>query len=261
MDDIVDPKWTAERVREALTGRWPDSRYLHVYEAPLDSGRQGCKIDVAVFALWRSDRHEIDAVEVKVSYSDWCKEWRRVEWVLTTHDGRRVTSPKKWPTYGLNNYRGADKVVLEGDFSARRARERATRHGVPPDFEPTVERVVTIDTSKSADWRAVAHRFWIAAPAGLAVKIAQDVKDQPKMSDWGVLAVDGAGTHVLVAPAKRTTAPPPLSHQQWIGVVRTAADCGLQALHRAEARGEQRAREAAQREAQRKMAAARGVPA
>lgn len=31
-------------VKAALSMRWPDDRYLHVYEAPLDHGRQGCEV-------------------------------------------------------------------------------------------------------------------------------------------------------------------------------------------------------------------------
>ena len=79
----------AEQVRARLAGRWPDDRWLHVYEAPLDSSRQGSKIDVLVMALWQSDRHELDAIEVKVSYQDWLKEWRRVSWA--TIPMRRAT--------------------------------------------------------------------------------------------------------------------------------------------------------------------------
>lgn len=48
----------AAEVRARLAGRWPDHRYLSVYEAPTDSSRQGSKIDVLVLSLWQSDRHQ-----------------------------------------------------------------------------------------------------------------------------------------------------------------------------------------------------------
>lgn len=249
METAVRPesKMTAGDVLAALSRYWPDDQYLHIYEAPLDSGRQGNKIDVAVFALWRSKGLGIDAVEVKVSYSDWRNEWQRVEWVLTDFQGRRRPSSRQWSEESLNYYRGSNRVVGEDDYSRR----LADRRGVPPDFEPTVERVVTIDTQKSARWRAKAHRFWIASPMKLARKIAEDVQREPALEGWGVLGVDENGTRVLVKPAKRAEPPEPLTHQQWLGLLRTAADSGFKALLRAEARGERRAREAMQAEMER----------
>jgi hypothetical protein len=64
----------ASEVREALTKRWPESEYVHVAEAPQSADRQGRKIDVLVMSMWRSRGHELDAVEVKVSASDWKRE-------------------------------------------------------------------------------------------------------------------------------------------------------------------------------------------
>lgn len=65
---------TADAVRECLTLRWPDGDYLHIAEAPQDSSRMGRKIDVLVVALWQSRGLERDAVEIKVSLSDWKRE-------------------------------------------------------------------------------------------------------------------------------------------------------------------------------------------
>lgn len=64
----------AAEVCEALTKRWPESEYLHIAEAPLDSSRQGRKLDLLVISLWRSRGHERDGVEVKVSWSDYKRE-------------------------------------------------------------------------------------------------------------------------------------------------------------------------------------------
>jgi hypothetical protein len=67
-------KVTARDVLDSLHGRWPDDQYLFVEEAPQDSMRQGRKIDALIVSLWKSRGHELDAVEVKVSASDWKRE-------------------------------------------------------------------------------------------------------------------------------------------------------------------------------------------
>lgn len=227
----VDGSMTAADVKAALSMRWPDDRYLHVYEAPLDHGRQGCKIDVLVMGLWASKGHQLDAVEVKVSYSDWCKEWRRVEWVLTDHLGKQHARRWKWREFELCPFRGLD------EYTNNYLRAWGREDEIPPEgFEPTIERRQTVDTSKNADWRAHAHRFWIAAPERLAAKIASDVQTIPELAGWGVIAVSRTSTHVLVDPKtnpNRTT----LGHRQYLGIIRAAADSGVNAIWRAEARG------------------------
>ena len=70
----VTPMATAADVREALARRWPDGEYIRVEEAPMDQARQGRKIDVLVFGLWRSRGLQRDAVEIKVSMSDLRRE-------------------------------------------------------------------------------------------------------------------------------------------------------------------------------------------
>lgn len=65
---------TAADVMDALRKRWPESEYVHVPEAPQDSGRQGRKIDLLVISMWASRGHERDAVEIKVSLSDLRRE-------------------------------------------------------------------------------------------------------------------------------------------------------------------------------------------
>lgn len=64
----------AQGVRDALRRRWPDSEYLSIEEAPQDPMRQGRKIDVLVVSLWKSRGHALDAVEIKVSMTDWKRE-------------------------------------------------------------------------------------------------------------------------------------------------------------------------------------------
>lgn len=65
---------TSTGVRQALLNRWYPSEYLSINEAPQSSDRQGRKIDVLVVSLWRSRGYELDAVEIKVSVSDWRRE-------------------------------------------------------------------------------------------------------------------------------------------------------------------------------------------
>lgn len=80
---------TAAEIMDALRKRWPDSEYVHVPEAPLDSGRQGRKVDLLVISMWSSRGHERDAVEIKVSMSDFRKELSTPEkadfWWAHTH--------------------------------------------------------------------------------------------------------------------------------------------------------------------------------
>lgn len=71
---MTGPAMSAADVMSALRLRWPESEYVHVPEAPQDSGRQGRKIDLLVISMWHSRRHERDAVEVKVSMSDLRRE-------------------------------------------------------------------------------------------------------------------------------------------------------------------------------------------
>lgn len=225
---------TAADIRERLTGRWPDDQYLHVYEAPMNSMRQGTKIDVLVLSLWASKGYTLDAVEIKVSYSDWCKEWRETEWVVVDHLGVAHLVDRTPDDYTLNQYRGADRVV-EGRESWRRAgRERALAP-IPDEFEPTVTRRTKVNTSKNADWRSRSNRFWIAAPDGLAQKVKADIELHPELTGWGVLAVTEKDTRAIVTPTVRK--PTPYTVSQWVGLVRAAADCGANALLRAEERG------------------------
>lgn len=79
----------ALEVKEALHKRWPDDQYLHIEEAPEDAMRMGRKIDVLILSQWASRGHELDAVEVKVSASDWKRELKQAHkadfWWEHTH--------------------------------------------------------------------------------------------------------------------------------------------------------------------------------
>ena len=216
-------------VKQRLAGRWPDDRHLHVYEAPLRHDRQGGAIDVLILGLWPSQGLLREAIEVKVSYSDWKKEWESVEWHVTDHMDRTVVHQRQPGPDTLRLLRGEDEW----------RNQRMARDGYPPvpgGFEPKVQRVAKIDTSKSIGWRQHAHRFWIAAPADLATKIKLDVERVPELAGWGVLAVDESATRVLLPP-KHNHNPAPLGERTWLGIVRAAADSGFQALLRAEERG------------------------
>lgn len=67
-------KWTAADVRESLSRRWKPEGHLIINEAPMGSDRSGSRIDMLVIGLWSSRGHEIEAVEIKVSVSDWRRE-------------------------------------------------------------------------------------------------------------------------------------------------------------------------------------------
>lgn len=160
---------TAAEVRDALALRWPDSEYLAIPEAPTDSSRMGRKIDLLVISLWASRGFEREAVEVKVSYSDWTRE--RTE-------------------------------AAKADF-----------------------------------WWRHSHRFWVAVPAGLAGKVKEELP-----IGWGLLACEsGCAPKVIVKPARREAEALPWSTT--IGVMRAAANAGVSALARAEARGRAAGRE------------------
>lgn len=225
---------TARDVCAALTQRWPDDRYLHVYEAPLDSGRQGSKIDVLVLSLWASDGLALDAVEVKVSYSDWCKEWRRTVWWFDDHNGIRREFTRTPTTYDLGRYtHGSDWWENQ-----RRWRRDDVLQDEPPEgFEPKVHRRHVVDTSKNAAWRTKATRFWVAAPAKVAAKIAADVASHVELAGWGVIAVDDDSTTHYLVRAARNVSREPLTHPQYLGIIRCAADSGFGALQRARSLG------------------------
>lgn len=70
---------TAETIIDSLALRWPDTEYLSVKEAPEFSDRGGRKIDLLVLSLWRSRGLGIDAVEIKVSMSDWRRELAKAQ--------------------------------------------------------------------------------------------------------------------------------------------------------------------------------------
>lgn len=212
---------TAAEVRAALHGRWPNDRYLHIEEAPLNHYRQGNKIDVLIMDQWQSGKHQTEAVEVKVSYSDWCKEWRDTKWVVTDHMGRTHEHSRKPTGWALEQY-------TNSRWDRYRARDADP---IPDDFVPTVESVNVVYVGKNRSWREHAHRFWIAAPLDLAQRIRDDCDGHGEMADWGVLAVAGDSSQVLRKPA--TTTPKVWPAGMWLGIVRSAADAGPAALQRA----------------------------
>ena len=62
---------TAADVRACLRKRWPDSECIVIDEAPSPDGR---RIDMLAIHTWASRSHELDAIEIKVSVSDWRRE-------------------------------------------------------------------------------------------------------------------------------------------------------------------------------------------
>lgn len=68
------PPMTAADIRACLMSRWPPADYVHIHEAPEDQTRMGRKIDLVVVSCWASRGFEVEAVEIKVSVSDWRRE-------------------------------------------------------------------------------------------------------------------------------------------------------------------------------------------
>lgn len=74
---------TAQDVLAALLVKWPPKNYIHVHEAPSQADRGGTKIDALIISPWASRRFPREAVEVKVTRSDWQRELAQIgkaEW-------------------------------------------------------------------------------------------------------------------------------------------------------------------------------------
>lgn len=112
-------------VREALRKRWPDSDYLVIDEAPDSANRMGRKIDMFVQSLWRSRGFERDAVEIKVSRSDWTRElaepgkadwwWMHVHrfWLAVPAPHAKIVYPGELPTtWGLIEVSESDSKII-----------------------------------------------------------------------------------------------------------------------------------------------------
>lgn len=162
----------AEDVRACLALHWPDNECLSIEEAPEDSSRAGRKIDLLVLGLWRSRGLGLDAVEIKVSMSDWVRERLRGE---------------------------------KADF-----------------------------------WWRHSNRFWVACPTFIAEKVREDLPET-----WGLLSCEfDKKPKVLVKAAHREREP-----MEWgtiVGCLRAAANCGVNALARAEQRGREEGRRRAE---------------
>lgn len=162
----------ASEVIEALCRHWPAESHLAIPEAPQSVTQGGRKIDLLVCAYWASRGYSLDAVEVKVSMSDWTRERKNPE--------------------------------------------------------------------KADWWYSHSDRFWVAVPADLAAKVEATLPEA-----WGLLAVNGTGTRIVVPAPKH-----PRQDLPWgtvLGIIRSASGAGANAIARAEARGrdegERRARE------------------
>jgi hypothetical protein len=101
-------------------------------------------------------------------------------------------------------------------------------------------------TGAKADfWWAHSHRFWLAVPAEMAEKVQADLP-----LGWGLLACGlEAPPKVVVRPQRRDAKP--LSWPTCVGIMRAAANAGINALQRAEMRGRAAGREVGLREAER----------
>ena len=89
------------------------------------------------------------------------------------------------------------------------------------------------EASKADFWWRHSHRFWLAAPAALVMRIKPELP-----IGWGLLSCEvGACPKVIVKPPRHDAEP--LPEATCIGIMRASADAGVNALRRAEARGRQ----------------------
>jgi hypothetical protein len=95
---------------------------------------------------------------------------------------------------------------------------------------------------KAEWWWAHVHRFWLAVPAAIAAKVAEDLPE-----GWGLLSVRSDGTTYVAVKAVRHDAVA-FSWPQTIGLLRASADAGFNALNRARAEGERDGMERARRD-------------
>ncbi len=87
--------------------------------------------------------------------------------------------------------------------------------------------------AKADEWWAHVHRFWIAMPADLALKVRDD---GTLPTGWGLLACTLDGAQVLVKPSRNPN-PKPFTWNSTLGLLRASADAGPNALARARADG------------------------
>lgn len=129
-------------ILNALNRHWPDGDYVKIEEAPDSCDRMGGKIDLLAISCWRSRGLSIDAVEVKVSYSDWARErecpakaefwWRHCDrfWLAVPDDLVKKVQPELPDGWGLFAIRGSAKDMLDAELAAPKVRVivRPQRH-------------------------------------------------------------------------------------------------------------------------------------
>lgn len=97
-----------------------------------------------------------------------------------------------------------------------------------------------VAAAKADWWWRHSHRFWLAAPDELAVKVEPEVP-----TTWGVLACSPDAVRVVrQAPSHEAE---PITWPAVIGLLRCARNAGSQALARAENRGREIGRQEAER--------------
>lgn len=115
----------AAEIRDALEQHWKPAEYLVLHECPQDAMRMGRKIDTLVVSLWKSRGYELDAIEIKVSVSDWMREVNepaKADWwwehshrfsvavPVTIADRVRETLPTGWGLLAVNDGKVATVV-------------------------------------------------------------------------------------------------------------------------------------------------------
>lgn len=132
------PITTSAGVIDALMKRWSPGDYVLIEEAPDSADRMGGKIDLLAISCWRSRGFQIDAVEIKVSLSDWKRElaqagkadfwWRHSNrfWVAVPDTIAAKVAPDVPDTWGLLS--ASASGVREVRKAAHREREPLPWH-------------------------------------------------------------------------------------------------------------------------------------
>ncbi|HET7229985.1 MAG TPA: hypothetical protein VFJ16_08290 [Longimicrobium sp.] len=196
----------AADVRACLSRRWADGEFITINEAPTDASRMGRKIDVLAVSLWASRGFELDAVEVKVSISDWKRELARGAkaefWFRHSHrfwlavpaalaDKVREDLPSQWGLLSCSPD-GPPKAVVKA----------ATRTAEPLPWSAVIG---LLRTASDAGYNALRRAEERGRQEGQRVAKALAAADAQRRSPDGAAAADLQRLKETVAGFERAT--------------------------------------------------------
>lgn len=174
--------------------------------------------------------------------------------IVTAKDIIDVLARKKWPD---SDYLLIQEAPQDSSRQGRRAdllvvalwQSRGLQRDVVEIKVSLADWRKEVKSAEKADWWFHhANRFWVAVPA----RIATAVREELPMG-WGLLSCTLDSVTVLVS-ADRSDAEP-FTWPQMVGLLRAAADAGVNALNRARSDGYQEGRKAGLEEAKARLPA------